>query len=146
MKKYSIIFLFLLTVITLSCTKENCSENVIPPQASVFIEVLDEDTDENVFTNETYTVGDISVTEFDDTEVDFVLITRDSLNLIQIFPKTDVALDNKIYLNIADDETIEIQYDVETLNTECYTQKRIINVNIPFYTFPEENQIFRIKI
>lgn len=146
MKKYSIIFLFLLTVITLSCTKENCSENVIPPQASVFIEVLDEDTDENVFTNETYTVGDISVTEFDDTEVDFVLITRDSLNLIQIFPKTDVALDNKIYLNIADDETIEIQYDVETLNTECYTQKRIINVNIPFYTFTEENQIFRIKI
>lgn len=146
MKKYSIIFLFLLTVITLSCTKENCSENVIPPQASVFIEVLDEDTDENVFTNETYTVGDISVTELDDTEVDFVLITRDSLNLIQIFPKTDVALDNKIYLNIADDETIEIQYDVETLNTECYTQKRIINVNIPFYTFTEENQIFRIKI
>ncbi|WP_264559228.1 hypothetical protein [Flavobacterium sp. N2270] len=146
MKKYSIIFLFLLTVITLSCTKENCSENVIPPQASVFIEVLDEDTDENVFTNETYTVGDISVTEFDDTEVDFVLITRDSLNLIQIFPKTNVELDNKIYLNIADDETIEIQYDVETLNTECYTQKRIINVNIPFYTFTEENQIFRIKI
>ena len=146
MKKYSIIFLFLLTVITLSCTKENCSENVIPPQASVFIEVLDEDTDENVFTNETYTVGDISVTEFDDTEDDFVLITRDSLNLIQIFPKTNVELDNKIYLNIADDETIEIQYDVETLNTECYTQKRIINVNIPFYTFTEENQIFRIKI
>ena len=146
MKKYSIIFLFLLTVITLSCTKENCSENVIPPQASVFIEVLDEDTDENVFTNETYTVGDISVTEFDDTEVDFVLITRDSLNLIQIFTKTNVVLDNKIYLNIADDETIEIQYDVETLNTECYTQKRIINVNIPFYTFTEENQIFRIKI
>lgn len=146
MKKYSIIFLFLLTVITLSCTKENCSENVIPPQASVFIEVLDEDTDENVFTNETYTVGDISVTELDDTEVDFVLITRDSLNLIQIFPKTNVELDNKIYLNIADDETIEIQYDVETLNTECYTQKRIINVNIPFYTFTEENQIFRIKI
>lgn len=138
--------MFLLTVITLSCTKENCSENVIPPQASVFIEVLDEDTDENVFTNETYTVGDISVTEFDDTEVDFVLITRDSLNLIQIFPKTNVELDNKIYLNIADDETIEIQYDVETLNTECYTQKRIINVNIPFYTFTEENQIFRIKI
>jgi hypothetical protein len=146
MKKYSIIFLFLLTVLTLSCTKENCSENVTPPQASIFIEVLDEDTDENVFTNETYTVGDISVTEFDDTEVDFVLITRDSLNLIQIFPKTNVELDNKIYLNIADDETIEIQYDVETLNTECYTQMRIINVNIPFYTFTEENQIFRIKI
>ena len=133
-------------MITLSCTKDNCSENVIPPQASIFIEVLDEDTDENVFTNETYTVGDISVTELDDTEVDFVLITRDSLNLIQIFPKTNVELDNKIYLNIADDETIEIQYDVETLNTECYTQKRIINVNIPFYTFTEENQIFRIKI
>jgi hypothetical protein len=146
MKKGSIVFLFLLVMITLSCTKDNCSENVIPPQASIFIEVLDEDTDENVFTNETYTVADISVTEFDDTEVDFILITRDDLNLIQIFPKTNIALDNKIYLNIADDETIEIQYDVETNHTECYTQKRIINVNIPFYTFTEENQIFKIKI
>lgn len=146
MKYSSIAFLFLLTVIILSCTKENCSENVIPPQASIFIEVLDEDNDENVFTNETYTLADISVVEFDDTEVDFNFITRDSLNLIQIFPKTDVALDNKIYLNIADDEVIEIQYDVETLNTECYTQKRAININIPFYTFTEENQIFRIKI
>jgi len=146
MKKSSIVFLFLLVMITLSCTKDNCSENVIPPQASIFIEVLDEDTDENVFTNETYTITDVSVVEFDDSEVDFILITRDDLNLIQIFPRTNVATDNKIYLNIADDETIEIQYDVETLNTECYTQKRIINVNIPFYTSVEENEIFIIKI
>lgn len=130
----------------MSCSQENCSENVIPPQASIFVEVLDADTEENVFTNETYTVGDIAVKEFDDTEVDFTFITRDSLNLIQIFPKTDVALDNKIYLNLADDETIEIQYDVETIKTECYTQKRTININIPFYTFTEENQIFKIKI
>ena len=139
-------FLLLLTIVTLGCTKDNCSENVIPPQASIFIEVLDVDNDENVFTNETYTLADISVVEFDDTEVDFTFITRDDLNLIQIFPKTNITLDNKIYLNIADDEVIEIQYDIEKISTECYTQKRAININIPFYTFTEENQIFRIKI
>jgi hypothetical protein len=142
----NVTLVFLISILFLSCTKDNCSESVIPPQASIFIEVLDEDTDENVFTNETYTISDVSVVEFDDSEVDFILITRDDLNLIQIFPRTNVAIDNKIYLNIADDETIEIQYDVETLKTECYTQKRIINVNIPFYTSVEENEIFRIKI
>ncbi|WP_430401092.1 hypothetical protein [Flavobacterium sp.] len=142
----NVTLVFLISILFLSCTKDNCSESVIPPQASIFIEVLDEDTDENVFTNETYTISDVSVVEFDDSEVDFILITRDDLNLIQIFPRTNVAIDNKIYLNIADDETIEIQYDVETLNTECYTQKRIINVNIPFYTSVEENEILRIKI
>ena len=146
MKNSSIMFLLLLTIVTLGCTKDNCSENVIPPQASIFIEVLDVDNDENVFTNETYTLADISVVEFDDTEVDFTFITRDDLNLIQIFPKTNITLDNKIYLNIADDEVIEIQYDIEKISTECYTQKRAININIPFYTFTEENQIFRIKI
>ena len=137
-------FLFVLT--TISCTKENCSENVIPPQASIFVEVLDEVTNENVFKNGTYTLADIAVVEFDDTEVDFNFVTRDSLNLIQIFPKTNIALDNKIYLNISDDEIIEIQYDVQTISTDCYTQKKTINVNIPFYTFIEENQLFRIKI
>ena len=142
----NVTLVFLISIFFLSCTKDNSSESVIRPQASIFIEVLDEDTDENVFTNETYTISDVSVVEFDDSEVDFILITRDDLNLIQIFPRTNVATDNKIYLNIADDETIEIQYDVETLNTECYTQKRIINVNIPFYTSVEENEIFRIKI
>lgn len=146
MKKSSIVFLFVLTMLILGCTKDNCSENVSPPQASILVEILDDVTEENVFTNETYTIADISVVEFDDTEVDFILVTRDNLNLIQIFPKTNLALDNKIYLNIADDETIEIQYDVETINTDCYTQKKFINVNIPFYTFVEENQIFRIKI
>ena len=144
--KNSLIVMLFLTVLTLGCTKDNCSENVTPPQASIFVEILDEASQENVFTNETYTIADVSLVEFDDSEVDFILITRDDLNLIQIFPRTNVATDNKIYLNIADDETIEIQYDVETLNTECYTQKRIINVNIPFYTSVEENEIFRIKI
>ncbi len=146
MKYSSIAFLFLLTVITLSCTKENCSENVTPPQASIFIEVLDEDNDENVFTNETYILTDISVVDADDEDVDFNFITRDDLNLIQIFPNTDVALGNNIYLKIADDEVIEIQYDVERISTECYTQRKAVNIDIPFYTFTEENQIFRIKI
>lgn len=146
MKYNSIIVVFLFVLTTISCTKENCSENVIPPQASIFVEVLDEVTNENVFKNGTYTLADIAVVEFDDTEVDFNFITRDSLNLIQIFPKTNIALDNKIYLNISDDEIIEIQYDVQTISTDCYTQKKTINVNIPFYTFIEENQLFRIKI
>lgn len=146
MKKYSIVFLFLLTVIALSCTKDNCSENVSPPQASIIVELLDEATDENVFTNETYTVGDISVVEIDDTEIDFIFIARDDLNLIQIFPKTNIPSDNKIYLKIANDEVIEIQYDVEKTSTDCYTQRSAVNVNVPFYTFTEENHIFRIKI
>lgn len=146
MKYSSIVFLFLLTVLTLSCTKENCSENVIPPQASIFIEVLDETTNENVFKNGTYTLGDVAVVEIDDTEIDYNFISRDSLNLIQIFPKTAIGVNNKIYLKIADDENIEIQYDVQTIRTDCYTQKKVINVNIPFYTFVEENQLFRIKI
>ena len=146
MKKGSIVLLFLLTILGLGCTKDNCSENVTPPQISIFVEVLDEVTNENVFTNETYTLADISVVEFDDTEVFFNFITRDSLNYIQIFPKADVALDNKIYLKISNDENIEIQYDVKTLSTDCYTHKNIKNVDIPFYTFTEENKLFRVKI
>ena len=152
MKYNSIIVVFLFVLTTISCTKENCSENVIPPQASIFVEVLDEVTNENVFKNGTYTLADVAAAValaglgFDDTEVDFNFVTRDSLNLIQIFPKTNIALDNKIYLNISDDEIIEIQYDVQTISTDCYTQKKTINVNIPFYTFIEENQLFRIKI
>ena len=144
--KNSLIVMLFLTVLTLGCTKDNCSENVTPPQASIFIEILDEASQENVFTNETYTIADVSIVEFDDVPVDFILITRDDLNLIQIFPRTDNPIDNKIYLYVGNDDIVEIQYDVETISTDCYTQLKTINVNVPFYMFTEENQIFRIKI
>jgi len=129
-----------------SCSKENCSENLIPPQASVFVELIDEITGENVFTNETYTQADLTVTELDAAEVNYIFITRDGLNLIQIFPKTHMPTGNAININIATDDVIELQYNVETITTECYIQKNIINVLTPNYNTTESNKIYRIKI
>jgi hypothetical protein len=142
----SVVLIFWITVCMISCSKENCSENVIPPQASILVELIDESTEENVFTNETYTQSDITVTELDASEVDYNFITRDGLNLIQIFPKTNNATGNAININVASDDVIKIQYNVETISTECYIQKNVINVVTPDYTTIEANKIYRIKI
>lgn len=144
--KIKTLFLVLLTaLLSVSCS-ESCSEKSTPPQASIFIEIVDATTDENLFTNLTYTEGDIVVKDMEDEDVDFSFVTTDDLNLIQIFPSTTIATNNIFTIYLATTTTIEIQYNVETISTECYTQKKIIDLVTPDYTTTFTNQIYTIKI
>jgi hypothetical protein len=145
MKVKSLFIVLAIAFLSVNCS-ENCSENATPPQASIFIELVDATTNENLFTNLTYTEGDIVVKDVDDEDVDFSFVSKDDLNLIQIFPSTDVAANNSITLYMGTTETIEIQYNVETISTDCYTQKKIIDVVTPNYTTTVANQIYTIKI
>ena len=145
MKVKSLFIVLTIAFLSIKCS-ESCSENAIPPQASVFIKLVDATTNENLFTNLTYTEGDIVVKDVNDEDVDFSFVSKDDLNLIQIFPSTNVAANNSITLYMGTTETIEIQYSVETINTECYTQKKIIDVVTPNYTTTVANQIYTIKI
>ena len=86
------------------------------------------------------------VKDVDDEDVDFSFVTKDDLNLIQIFPATSVATNNTITLYMGTTETIEIQYNVETISTDCYTQKKIIDVVTPNYVTTFTNHIYTIKI
>lgn len=146
MKLKSIIGLFLIVLITVSCSKESCSENVNPPRASILVDVRDEVSGENVFTNLTYTEADIVIVDNNDEDVLFDFITKDDLNYIQIFPETATVTNGIFYLKISDTENIEIQYDVELNSTECYTQKIITNVVTPSYTTTLSNHVYSIKI
>jgi len=145
MKVKSLFIVLTIAFLSVNCSK-SCSENATPPQASVFIELIDATTEENLFTNLTYTEGDIVVKNVNNEDVDFSFVTKDDLNLIQIFPSTDVATNNSVTLYMGTVETIEIQYNVEAIQTECYTQKKIIDFVTPNYTIIVANQIYRIKI
>jgi hypothetical protein len=145
MKIKSLFIVLAIAFLSVNCSK-NCSENATPPQASVFIELIDATTEENLFTNLTYTEGDIVVKDINDEDVDFNFVSKDDLNLIQIFPSTNIATNNTVTLYMGTTETIEIQYNVETISTECYTQKKIIDVITPNYTTTVVDQIYRIKI
>jgi hypothetical protein len=145
MKVKSLFIVLVIAFFSVNCS-ESCSENATPPQASVFIELVDATTNENLFTNLTYTEGDIVVKDVNDEDVDFSFVSKDELNLIQIFPSTNIATNNTVTVYMGTTETIEIQYNVETISTECYMQKKIIDVITPNYTTTEVNQIYRIKI
>lgn len=86
------------------------------------------------------------IKDLEDEAVNFSFVTKDNLNLIQIFPATDVALNNNILLYLGTSETITMQYNVEVVQTECYTQKKIIDLVTPDYSTTVENQIYTIKI
>lgn len=145
MKVKSIVLLLVTVLLNVNCAN-NCSENAAPPQASVFIELVDATSGENLFTNLTYTEGDIVVKDLDDKDVDFSFVTKDDLNLIQIFPTTSIATNNSFTIYMATTQTIIIQYNVATVSTDCYTQKNIIDVVTPNYTTTVANQIYTIKI
>jgi hypothetical protein len=145
MKVKSLFFVLVIALFSVNCSK-NCSENATPPKASIFIELVDATTNENLFTNLTFTQGDIVIKDLEDEAVNFSFVTKDNLNLIQIFPATDVALNNNILLYLGTSETITMQYNVEVVQTECYTQKKIIDLVTPDYSTTVENQIYTIKI
>lgn len=145
MKIKSLFIVLVIAFLSVNCS-ESCSENATPPQASIFIELIDAATDENLFTNLTYTEGDIVVKDVNDEDVDFNFVSKDDLNLIQVFPSSNIATNNTVTVYMGTMETIEIEYNVETISTECYTQKKIIDVITPNYATTEVNQIYRIKI
>lgn len=145
MKVKSLFLVLIISLFSVSCSK-NCTENTTPPQASIFIKLVDATSEENLFTNLTYTVGDIVVKDINDEDVGFNFLTKDNLNLIQIFPPTNLSENHRIILYMGTTETIEIQYNVETIQTECYTQKKIIDLVTPNYTTTVANQIYTIKI
>ncbi len=147
MKKYIPFLVLLMSVITLSCDKCNEGDKATP--ASIFVEVINETTLENVFENETFTPEQISVKDLNDELIPFNFIPNNSL--IQLFPNTQNPIGNTFIITLNNETTsiieeITITHDVSDKKEECYTTYKIENVQIPNNTFEIIDGIFVVKM
>lgn len=147
MKKYFPFLLLTLTLLISSCDKCNEGDNATP--ASIFIEVIDETTLENVFANATFTAANISVKDLDDEPIPFNFISN--TNLIQLFPNTENPIGNTFIITLNNETTstieeITITHDVAENKEECYTTYTIENVQAPNNPSEVMNAIYVVKI
>ena len=99
MRNKGIAIISFLSLIMGGCS-DKCIEGKQPIPASIFVEIIDATSEENVFTNETFSANDITVTDVIGTEIPFEFV--EEVNIIHLLPKTTIDarnIDLKITLN-----------------------------------------------
>ena len=147
MKKY--IGFLVLTIAMLSFSCDKCAEGNVAEPASVFVELIDETTLENVFENESFMAQQISIKDLDEKLIPYVFVSN--TNLIRIFPNTKNLMENTFVITLNNEITeitkeITITHEVEEIREECYTIYKIKNVQVPNNSSEVNDEIFIIKI
>jgi len=148
MRKFGYLLLAVVTFVNFSCS-DKCSDADAPPLASLFVAIVDEATGENVFENERFTANQVSILLEDEQEVPFNFLVN--TNTIHIVPLRPLAEGNIIFITLNNPETddvvtIEVQFDIETQNKECFTLNKVVNVQTPNHDSEVVNNIYQIKI
>jgi hypothetical protein len=148
MRKFGSLLLLVVVFVNFSCS-DKCSDADPPPLASLFVTFVNEATDENVFENERFTANQISILLEDEQEVPFNFLIN--TNSIHIVPLRPLAEGNTIFITLNNPETddvvtIEVQFDIETQNQECFTLNKVVNVQTPNHDSEVVNNSYQIKI
>lgn len=149
MKFARLILLVTLLIGTLTGCNNNCSDVNAPDSSSLFLEFIDQTTDENVFENEMFTSDQIVITDADDELVSFNFI--EDKNFIHVTFPAGILTDKVIYVTLENTETsetreIEIHVSTVAQEEECYTLYKIDNVQFTNNESTLVDGIYRVKI
>ena len=90
MKKFGTFFLLGISILISSCDKCNEGDKATP--ASVFVEIIDETSSENVFENETFTSQQISIKDLNDVDIPFNFISNTNFFYYLLPNRTSVEM------------------------------------------------------
>lgn len=143
-----VLFVALVSVSLIGCNN-NCSDVNAPDSSSLFLEFVDQTTDENVFANETFTGEQIVVTDANDELVSFNFV--EDKNFIHVTFPAGILTDEVIYVTLENTETsetreVEIHLSTVAQEEECYTLYKIDNVQFPNNESALVDGIYRVKI
>lgn len=143
-----VLFVALVSVSLIGCDN-NCSDVNAPDSSSLFLEFVDQTTDENVFANETFTGEQIVVTDANDELVSFNFV--EDKNFIHVTLPAGILTDEVIYVTLENTETsetreVEIHLSTVAQEEECYTLYKTDNVQFPNNESTLVDGIYRVKI
>ena len=140
MKKITTLLLLILLVQT-SCDKlEKCKDILCttPPPTFIF-QFIDKDNGENLFTNNTFDINNVNVTDENNKKVDFELMTEDDINVLNL-KTVGWDLESKSY-TIKLNETTSVNFDlkVNQKHSECCSYYEVETFVVHNYEYEREN-------
>lgn len=139
------IFVIIFALFLYSCDKPCQDASTGPPSFS--IEIIDAVSNENVFTNGTFTQSQLQVTPTNSASFYYSFISENNLNILTISPAWEEGTFTTT-LKLGEDITIPIIAKVKKVSNDCHTNYGIETVTISNYEshFDQENYIYKIKI
>jgi hypothetical protein len=139
------IFLIIIITFFYSCEEPCPIGNTGPP--SFTVEIVDATTNENVFTNGTFSENQLQVTTEGSLTQSYGFISDENLNRIIITPAwSEGVFLTKIKLN--NEIVIPIRTLITKSSTKCFENHFITNLVVEnyAYTFDNQNGVYKIKI
>ena len=148
MKKYIFFLIVILSISIVSCN-DNCSDLDAPAAPSLFVDIIDQTTENNVFVDSMYLDTQVIVQDLEENDIPFSVVF-DS-RLMHIVLESKVLIDDTLYIKMNNPDTMEkdsikLYYSTEKINEECYTQYKINSVTIPDNQNELANGIYKVKI
>ena len=142
------VFLFLTAFILYGCSPNDCGDRVYatgPPGLQV--EIIDTDSEENVFTMELFSPEDIQITDIDGNSIELKFISENNYNIIGLIPYRYDA-ENTIFIKLGDEINIELVFDINKYKGACSSSFFIDNLEVENYPYEVNNEtgILKIKI
>ena len=146
-KFYWILILFL----TFSCETNNDCEDIacFTDPAALRFELVDKTTNENLFTNETYSPTQIRIVDLEDNEsVDFTFIDYDNRNIISIHSIGWQTETINYSIRIENEEIFTLYVDAERLNENCcsFTRYNVISIENSEFEIDTINSTYKIFV
>ncbi len=148
MKKNIFFLIFILTLTIVSCNN-NCNDLDAPSAPSLFVDIIDETTNENVFVDSVYLDTQVIVQDLEENDIPFSVVF-DS-RLMHIVLESNIIIDDTLYIKMNNPDTMEkdsikLYYSTQRFEEECYTQFKVNSVTFPDNENELANGIYKVKI
>ena len=150
MRKKLILIAVMILLCAQACTDRDCEDLLCftPPIPFAF-ELVDKNSGENLFTNGSFDSDDIEVVNVsDNSSREFVFISEDALNIIQI---GSIGWENEIaevVLKVGDQTILNLYVDSERVSENCcnFTKYNEIRIDNADYELDQQSGIYTVLI
>lgn len=144
----NIITIVVVALAFISCNN-NCNDLDAPASPSLFVDIIDETTEENVFKDSIYLDTQVLVKDYEENDISFSII--DNSKILHIVLENKILIDDTLYIKLNNPETmqkdsIKLFYSTERFDEECYTQHKINSITFPNNENELTNGIYKVKI
>jgi len=143
----TLLLLVLLTQVSCNKTEKDCPECFTPPPTFRF-EFVDKTSGENLFTNKTLNIEDVSVYDENNKHVKSELITENNINVLDISSIGWTEGPKSYTIELSEDISVKITLNMKEKHDECCTYYEIVEFSVSNYDYEklDDSNLIVVKL